>query len=275
MEIPENEDEFLYQGSSYEEGVADKSARKKGSSNNTESDSDNDVIESSGSETSEVKTFSKPKFDVGLLKNKAVLIGAGCILLVIVILLIGSSSAKKREEEELARAEELLAGAEEPAFMYMYDELEALRLAGYTGNEIEQYERDEVPASDLVNAAKAARKAQYEAELAPYFDSASDEFMEVYRHTWLGQEDLVFDTDSSRYEYYETTMNVDYRKLPAKGHQLFIEYYLSNGDTCFMTVTPEKYLQLDDTGNIVLKIYYTKTADGSKIVTGAEEVEVK
>lgn len=272
MEVPEKDEDFLYQGSSYEEGVADKSARKKGSGEDAGVIADEQPEVSEGNTT--FRNFKKPNFDISILQNKAVLIGAGCCLLVIVLLVVGSMSAKRKEAEELARAEELLAGSEEPVFMYMYDELEELRLAGYTGNEIEQYEREEVPASELVNAAKAARKAQYEAELAPYFDSASEEFMEVYRHTWLGQGDLVFDTDSSRYEYYETTMNVDYRKLPAKGHQLFIEYYLSNGDTCFLTVTPEKYLQLSDTGNIVLKIYYTKTADGSKIVTGAEEVVV-
>lgn len=197
----------------------------------------------------------------------------GVIFVVIVVIVLSMQAKKKKEAEELAQAESLLEEeVVEPSFMYTQDEVEALRLAGYTGYEIEDFEIQEQDAKSLIDAAEAARKAQYEMEILPYFDSSSDEFKELCKDTWVGQEELEFDTDVEQYQYFTETINVDYEKLPATGHQLFIKYTLTDGTACFMTVTPERYTELKDHGNIVISVQYTKTGDGKRIITSSSEV---
>ncbi len=88
----------------------------------------------------------------------------------------------------------------------------------------------------------------------------------------MGQADLTYDEDTTQYGYYYEVMNVDYIKLPAKGHQLFIKFFLENGDAVFMTVTPERYLELKESGNIVVRVSYTQTADGKRIITDMIEI---
>ena len=39
-----------------------------------------------------------------------------------------------------------------------------------------------------------------------------------------------------------------------------------------MTVTPERYLELKESGNIVVRVSYTQTADGKRIITDMIEI---
>lgn len=194
------------------------------------------------------------------------------VVVLITVIVVGSSSAKRKKAEEEQHALELLEEEETYVYRYSSDEIRDLRLAGYTGDEIDMYEADEWDVQDLVKSAEAARKAMYEEEILPYFNSASDEFKLLWRDTWVGQDDFDLGDDES-FDYFEETVNVDYTKLDPKGHQLFIKYYLVNdSNACFMTVTPERYLELEESGNIVLRIKYTKTSDGAKVIISATEV---
>lgn len=263
-----DDDDVIYQGDFYDEGNGAKTAMKQ------DTKSEKKVGQVIAEDNKDVKPPSKSSaLDLlGDKKHIVIVGGISLILLLIVGMAWSSSSKKAKDAEEQARLEQMLQEAEEYKFEYDEFEIAELRKQGYTGDEIEQYELDEIPAADLIEMAESERAAMLEAEIAPYFDSASEEFWELYRHTWVGQDELIFDTNTMQYTYHETTMNVDYKKLPARGHQLFIEYYLSNGDTCFMLVSPERYVQLDAEGNMLLKVQYTKTADGAKIITGATEI---
>lgn len=195
--------------------------------------------------------------------------GVICIIIFVVVVCIFSGKEKTVEE---TIPEWMTEEYTDFVFEYTNQEKEALRLAGYTGREIEEFEFLEKDANTLVEKAAEDRKKQYEKEILPYFNAASDEFKELWENSWLGQADLVYDQDTTQYAYYYEVMNVDYVKLPAKGHQLFIKFFLENGDAVFMTVTPERYLTLKDSGNIVIKVSYTQTADGKRIITDTKEI---
>lgn len=206
--------------------------------------------------------------------KKLILIIAGGVLAFLLIVIAAMALADKKEANEQARAEELLEEEQEAAFEYSMEDVEQLRLNGYTGDEIEENELKSIPAAQLIEEAKAARQAQYEAEIKPYFDGASEQFLSVYNKTWLGQPELVFDPTVESFGYYTDVQNLDYEKVPPTGYQLFLKIYLGrDGKAFFMSVTPEQWLELPDSGNIVVEIQYTATADSKRIITDVREIQ--
>lgn len=233
--------------------------------------------ESDSAKVEEEEFEQKRKKDarVNISQNKALLIGVVILIgaLVSAIVIVSSNNrAKQLAEEEKRRAEELLQEIEVEVFEYSTEEKEALRLAGFTGDEIELFEFEEQDASELVTKEEEKRIALYEEEIKPYFDGASSEFKEMYENTWVGQKDVVIPKNQSGNMNYEETYNVDYEKLPSKGNQLWIKYYLSEKSICFMNVTPERYVELADSGNIVVKVRFTKLSDGTRIITSSQEI---
>lgn len=229
------------------------------------SDGDNTSVSSEITSESEDSDIKK-----GLSRKSLILILGGAVVAVLcvtIVFLMGSSKNKELKEPYFMTESEQI-------FEYTYDELEALRLAGYTGDEIENFEGTEASAEQLIRDAEAKRMKQYEEEVAPFRDSASLEYKELEAFTWLGQEDLVFDGDKSMYTYHNMAYNSDYEKVPAKGFQLFLKVYLNNSHTkyAFMTIDPVRYNELLDSGNIVLSIDYIITADEKQIVTDIKEI---
>ena len=211
-----------------------------------------------------------PEAKGGSDKRKLMILGGVVVTVLLLVISIGGGAiALKNDKYD----DEYFEEEETIAFKYTLDEIEALRLAGYTGDEIEAYEYAEQDVDYLVEDAERKRKEQYEKEIAPYFDEASDKFKSLYEDTWVGQPELVFDTNTEEYGYYKETMNVDYEKLPARGNQLFIKFTLPNSDkVAFTTIDPERWLTLNDAGNIVLSVSFTETSDGKRIITSISEV---
>ena len=64
--------------------------------------------------------------------------------------------------------------------------------------------------------------------VAPYFDTASEEWHSVIDTTWYGLNKVEsYDTDYTMYQNVSYTLNADYDKVPAYGHQLFIKIHLN------------------------------------------------
>ena len=103
-------------------------------------------------------------------------------------------------------------------------------------------------------------------------DNASPEYKELMSKTWLGQEEMYLSEDVDSYAYYMETLNLDYEKLEPRGNQLYLKVFFNNGKAFFMTVTPQRYIELRERGNIVVKLEYTKTAAGQFIITNITEV---
>ena len=207
--------------------------------------------------------------------NKIVLFGiAGVVGIILIIIAISSSAKKKQAEADAAHADELLEPYSEEVFSYTPEEVEALRENGYTGYEIDDFEFDEVDAASLIQAAEEKRKAKYEAELVPYLDSASEEFKSLKSKTWLCLDEFEIGEDPSQWEYHTENFNVDYEKITASGMQCFIKFYLADGGIGFLAIKPDRYAEIDPSGNMVLKINYVVMENGNRVIIDAQEVEV-
>lgn len=165
---------------------------------------------------------------------------------------------------------------EEPGttFSYTDEEKQQLRAWGYTGDEIEEHESNETSVDELV---AASRQEQEEAR-ATLSNPESPEYQALLNNTWLGQQALTIpqyeEGVSEGIIYYDTyTLNADYEKVPAHGHNLLLKVYLEDGSYAFMECPLLRYMQLPDSGNIVVS-YQTATIDGATIVSNMKEVTV-
>lgn len=198
------------------------------------------------------------------------------IIFIAVVALKLKGSPSKGEGTEVTPTEALPEWLVEPpvvsAFEYTAEEIALLRLNGYTGDEIEAYEAARINAAELIEDAQAARQVQYEEEIEPYMDSASEEFKELRDSTWLGLDALEVDEETSKYTRYVEKHNVDYVKLESRGSQLILKLEMQSGRELFMFVSPEQYVRLKDSGNIVVMIEYIRMGNGEIVVTKIEEV---
>ena len=160
-------------------------------------------------------------------------------------------------------------------FYYTDEEKQQLRAWGYTGDEIEAHEVDSTDASELI----AAAKQEQEEARATLSNPESPEYQALLNNTWLGQQELSL----PGYEegvtegaiYYDTvTLNADYDKVPAHGHNLFLKVYLDDGSYAFMECSLLRWTQLADSGNIVVT-YQTASLNGATIITDMKEVTVQ
>lgn len=159
-------------------------------------------------------------------------------------------------------------------FSYTDEEKQQLRAWGYTGDEIEDHESKETPVDELV---AASRQEQEEAR-ATLSNPESPEYQALLNNTWLGQQALAIpqyeEGVSEGIIYYDTyTLNADYEKVPAHGHNLLLKVYLEDGSYAFMECPLLRYMQLPDSGNIVVS-YQTASIDGATIVSNMKEVAV-
>lgn len=68
-------------------------------------------------------------------------------------------------------------------------------------------------------------------------------------------------------------LNADYDKVPAHGQNLFLKVHLNSSYYVFMECPLLRYMQLPDSGNIVVQ-YQTATINGVTIVHSMQEVTV-
>ena len=157
----------------------------------------------------------------------------------------------------------------DPVFTYTTEELASLRAWGYTGSEIEQYQLDEVPASELI---EASRLAQEEAR-ATLSNPESAEYLALLNQTWLGEKATQapnFIVNQTQYSSTTVTLNADYDKVPVHGTNLFIKVTLADGTHHWMECSPFRYGSLADSGNIVVT-YDLIVFDGVQYITNMRE----
>lgn len=181
-----------------------------------------------------------------------------------------------KDQEELFEEDgETQPVVQQSSVSYSKKEVEALRLWGYTADEIEISSRDGIPAKTLVDQAKFDRQLAQREALDAVRDTASPEYQELLNKTWLGGAPLNLDAVDPNVIYNNTSrkMNVDYEKCGAQGSQLFLKLYLDDGTAAFMTVTPNRWKELNDSGNIVVEVTWREAGE-LRIVTDVHEVRV-
>ena len=156
---------------------------------------------------------------------------------------------------------------------YSDKELALLRKYGYTTDEIEQSASLGIKAKVLLADAKEARERLAYDTIKKLGDTGTPEYQEIYYNTWLqGEPRNMSGVDPSIIPVLSSaTVNVDYTKLPARGPQLWVKLKLPDGQYAFMSVTPQRYVQLNDSGNMVVTINTSIQGDEKFIVSIVEE----
>lgn len=210
----------------------------------------------------------------GIFENKTLVIAIAAIVIVgIVIILIMAKSKKGNTEEgddsgqvEIIDEPEDIdwiipdQGTASMPVIYSQEEVEKLREVGYTGYEIEQFSNDREDFNRLVEEAETKRDLWLRENIAPLYDSASEEYKAYINQTWLS---LSKRKDVDNWDEiagtYELRKNLDYEKIDVYGEQLFIKVYLDDDEHkkfFFVCVTPEQYAKLKNRGNVIVTYTY-------------------
>lgn len=225
--------------------------------------------------------------------KKKIMIIVGAVILVATVVVLGSTFSKKKAPNNIVSQEENMEGinsvsenldgtpVESAPMEKQYTESEKadLRAAGYTGDDIEQFSKDNVEAQQKIDEALADRQAliekQYNELKEKARESGSEEYKELLDKTWLsGAPHEPTGSAEDLYNLKEITYNARYIKLPARGNQLFIRLTLDDGSYIFYNVTPTKYIQLKEEGNMVI-IYNDIELNGEHYITDIREKDIE
>ena len=223
----------------------------------------------------QARTPKEPKVpsESGGMKSMAVKIGAGVVAILVVAIVVVFLSGKSEEKPKQGSSDDWAAITYTPyVFKYTDAEKTQLRAHGYTGDEIEAFEAQQQDVGQLIQQAKDLMTKTYEETVAPLFDNASEEYLELLDKTWVGQREFDVPADVTNYSYMSTTLNLDYEKVSSAGLQLFIKVHVNDTKAIFMNVKPDRWLQLKDRGNIVLNIKYVQLPNGEQVVTDMVEI---
>lgn len=191
--------------------------------------------------------------------------------------MIAESKAYAQSGETASSDAQEQAEDEQPAteIAYSDQELKALRKWGYTASEIEVASQQGLSAKELADSAREDREEAQKEALAAVSDTASDEYKNLLHSTWLGGEDLDVSSFTNDFIYTSASRveNVDYEKCAAKNEQCFIRLNLDNGKPAFMYISPDRYNELPDTGNMVVEITTVQSGD-IEVITNITEQRV-
>lgn len=138
-----------------------------------------------------------------------------------------------------------------------------LRAMGYSGDEIDVALSEGFSVDALVADAQALYDEEADKALKRMSDSASEEFRYIIDNSYFSQVGYEFvslqDEQFGTYEYSKGsyTVNADYVKCPTYGSQLQLKCRVAQDLWVFYIVTPERFAQLPQEGNIVLRVDFT------------------
>lgn len=163
-----------------------------------------------------------------------------------------------------------------PPFAYSQAETDRLRAVGYTSGEIEDFEIQEITdIQPLLNKQLEARKElfldMYRAFLREALESGNEQYNYVLANTYLGLPPQEFTEEDDRRDYVTYSELVNYWKMPLQGWQPTIKVRLANEAVIYMHVTPSRYEELKDSGNMHIRYDYI-FYKGVKCVTNVTEI---
>lgn len=226
---------------------------------------------------------------------------AGIVIVVAISLFKGGNLSKKddnvegaankfetmqqeQQEDEDIDIDALFADQNETSIQTGYTESDrsSLRGAGYTGPEIERFEKEEKPVDELLLKAKVEKdrflQSRYkELDIEARKTEASDAYKELRDYTWLcgTPKELVYDETES-YTTEIEKYNASYEKIPMRGSACLIKLTLDADkgyEPVFYNIHPERYAQLKDKGNMVVT-YDVVTYNGEKYICNIQELNI-
>lgn len=192
--------------------------------------------------------------------------GAIVVLLVVFLIYKGKSGNEEKPTITSTPTPELdwiipeATPALKPSSVYTIEQIESLRAAGYTGEEIESFALGYTPYDALIEQANKLRDDYIQEAIAPLYDTASEEYKKYISSTWLTlpkRNDTEAWTDVAA--MHTQRKNLDYEKIDVYGNQLFLKIYLDDDaheDWFFLLVTPVEWNKLNDRGNVIVNYSY-------------------
>lgn len=135
-----------------------------------------------------------------------------------------------------------------------------LRKLGYTGDEISAAQSSGADLNAMVESAKQLRDEAAKEALIRMSDNASEEFQHIVNSSIFCLPEITFpeveNAPGRIMKDNSYTVNADYEKMDLRGNQLFIKLKIANDTYAFMTMTPQRWAAIPDTGNMVVRIDY-------------------
>lgn len=147
-----------------------------------------------------------------------------------------------------------------------------LRKHGYSGDEISFALEQGFDVDALIEAAVDLETAAQKEAIKRLSDTAGPEYKYLLNYTYLGQDEqpLVSQSDlplEEQISYTETVvLNTDFVKCPLNGMQLYLKCKYSGDTYIWYQVTPQRYLDLPESGNIVLQLQLHHYGDSTYVV---------
>lgn len=167
---------------------------------------------------------------------------------------------------------------------YQYDiedltpfDVKELRSYGYTGDEIEFAISHGFSIEAMIERSKAELDAANVESWKRTSDAASDEYKHLMNMTYLGQPEGDAVVNQDELEFLDrvmmssyVTINCDYVKCPQNGMQLYLKCKVANDTYYWYPVSPDRWVTLPDSGNIVLQITFMQYGEGTFITDAVE-----
>lgn len=158
------------------------------------------------------------------------------------------------------------------------EEASKLQLYGYTADEIELAKQFGITADSLIESLKKRQTNSAKEVIKQLSDTGSIAYQNLANLTYLGQEYASAPVDQTKVDptkakegSKEETITSSYEKCPTYGVQLQLKCKVLDNVYIWYTVTPQRWVQLPDTGSITLHVIYAFYGD-NVYVTKVEEV---
>lgn len=263
--------DWLHQGPSYEE-QGDASATMEG-----------DDVNSYGDVVLEKVEDSTDDVDVSKGKAIAIIIGIviGLVIMIALTIVIMTKKSSSRKEVPVEETSEVIDTSEDewvsaPTSFYTEEDRELLRKWGFSGEEIQSYEEQQVPANDLVEKTKKDQIEAQQEVLNALDNKKSKAYKKLIANTWLELDPVTgtFSSDPTDYAEFEAVDNADYSKVPARGNQFWLRITLSDKTVIFMPVSPYEYASKEKSGNINIRYRYF-LCNEVKYISYIEEIQIE
>lgn len=167
---------------------------------------------------------------------------------------------------------------EQPTVEYTDKEAIELRKHGYTADEIEWSREHGITYDSMLSAAELEAEELAKEKIKLMGDTGSPEYQALINKTWLGGEEFelteVLPDEYGAYdiEYVTKIINADYVKCGQQGSQLFLCVSTAEYGNIFLTVEPKRWMQLEESGNIVVEVNVCNYG-GKAVIVSVFEVD--
>ena len=226
--------------------------------------------------------------------TKFIVIGVAAVVVILIgVFVVRPMLTKKSSDDTLAEEEwddtlvdETAEVYEEPAPVETHTVREVLTTDenatilstyGYTGSEIQLAESLGLDMATLISNSQSRQEASAREAIKKLSDTGSTAYKNLVNKTYLSQERNSDPVDQSKLpaelQINNTvirTYNGTYEKCPTFGTQLFLKCKIFNGIYVWYPISPARWVQLPDTGSIVLDVALCQYGNGT-YVTGIQE----